>query len=308
MLDEKPLVSIIILNWNGYDVTRDCLHSLQSINYVNYNVVLVDNGSVDNSVAKLKAEFTSNKLFFLSLPKNLGFTGGNNVGIKYACDQFDPKYVLLLNNDTIVEKDFLDFMLDGFHDPNCYAVVPKIYYFDHPNRLWFAGGRVSRLTGTIVHYGVDKIDNERQYEASSRTGFMNGCCALISRQSLNEIGLLDPQFFANSEDADYSLRILDSGHSIRYQADAVIYHKCSYSFKANKGQWLGYYLGTRAIVLMQRKHLAGYKLALFYFLFSFRWLLYLTLKFSVRFDFKSVKSIYVGAYDGMIGRLQYVNA
>jgi GT2 family glycosyltransferase len=302
---KEPLVSIIILNWNGYEITRECLLSLGKISFTNYKIILVDNGSADGSNRKLSEEFLDPRIEYLPLERNFGFTGGNNKGIDYTIEKHDPDFILLLNNDTIVETRFLDHMIAAYStDATCYAVVPKIYYYDNPKIIWFAGGSVSRILGTIIHNGVGKEDDHS--DEAGPTGFMNGCCALISRSAINNIGILDNQFFANSEDVDYSLRILDSGHTIQYAPEAIIYHKTSYSFKANKGQWLGYYLGSRAIVLLQRKHLKGWRLLLFYFLYSFRWLLYLTLKFMIRMDFKAIKSIYIGTIDGMTNKLRYV--
>lgn len=298
-------VTIIILNWNGFDVTRECLESLLKIEN-NIKIIIVDNGSVDDSINRLSTIFNDSRIDFLPLKQNLGFTGGNNKGILYAKEKYESDYFLLLNNDTIVENDFLDKMILPFYeDDKCYAVVPKIFFFDNPDKIWFAGGSISRLTGIVKHFGLNNKDS-KEYNELKSTGFMNGCCALISKTAIEEIGILDNRFFANSEDADYSIRILDSGHKIKYQPEAVIYHKVNHSFKANKGKWLAFYLAARGIVLLQNKHLPSWKLPFFYVVFFIRWIFYLTLKLLLLGDLKSIVGIYKGAIDGINNRLRFV--
>ncbi|GGC64950.1 glycosyl transferase [Pedobacter quisquiliarum] len=298
------LVVIIILNWNGADVTNECIDSLLKLSYRNYKIIIVDNGSVDNSLNSIALK--SPNIDVLPLIHNQGFTGGNIAGLRYASNKYNSKFVLMLNNDTIVEPDFLTMMMATIVNvPECYAVVPKIYYYDDPSLIWFAGGRVSRISGVVTHYGLNRRDSPK-YSIPCETKFMNGCCALISIDAINQLGFLDNQFFANSEDADYSLRILDSNHKIYYEPKAIIFHKVSHSFKSNKGKWLAFYLAARGIVLLQRKHLSGLSLILFYFVFSLRWVAYLTLKLLLVLDFKSIKAIYNGAYDGLKGRLRFV--
>ncbi len=305
-MNKFPLVSIIILNWNGYKITLECLKSLLKIDYKNFKIIVVDNGSIDDSINEIKANIKDEKLDYLILSENLGFTGGNNEGIAFAKIRYNPEYFLLLNNDTIVETSFLSKMIEAFDwDHKCFAVVPKIFYYDQPQIIWFAGGKISRIAGTVTHNGVGKKDSDTY--KSGPTEFMNGCCALISKKAINAIGLLDNQFFATSEDVDYSIRILNSGHTIQFVNEAIIYHKISISFRANSGKWLAFYLGSRGMVLLQKKHLKGIDIFYFYFLFFFRWIMYLTFKLFFKLDFKSIKSLYVGTIDGVYGHIRYVN-
>ncbi|MBO9616379.1 MAG: glycosyltransferase family 2 protein [Dyadobacter sp.] len=299
----NPLICIIILNWNGYQVTKDCIESLDNITYTNYKLILVDNGSADGSVESLKRDFPNHPhLDILPLDKNYGFTGGNNKGILYAKEKYAPEYYLLLNNDTTVDPTFLNVMQQQFAaNPRCFAVVPKIFYYDRPQVLWYAGGGISRLTGVVEHYGINKTDSPK-FNDSKSIDFMNGCSALISARAIEEIGILDERFFANSEDADYSLRILKSGHQIIYAADAIVYHKVSYSFKSNKGKWFTFYMATRNLILLQKKHLPLIMLPVFYSAFAMRWMFYLTLKLTYLKDSRSLKGIYLGFIDGSLNR------
>lgn len=303
---KQPLVAIIILNWNGYDVTMECLSSLDNIEYNNLKIILVDNGSSDGSIEKFKVNLDLNRIDLMELETNTGFTGGNNCGIKYAIQNYDPEYCLLLNNDTVVEPNFINELVKPIEkDSNCFAVVPKIFFYDTPKLLWFAGGEISSITCIARHNGLNKVDS-KEYSAEVTTSFMNGCCALISREAINTLGILDNEFFANCEDTDYSLRILKSGHTIIYCPSAVIYHKVSYSFRSNKGKWLAFYLASRNTILLQKKHIGKWMQPISFSVFLIRWVFYLILKLSFLNDFKSIKGILIGVNDGLFNKLRFV--
>ncbi len=304
----EPQISIIILNWNGYGMTLDCLISLFEISYENYNVILVDNGSTDDSVEKLRNRFDNSCLDIISLNSNYGFTGGNNIAMEYAQEKYDPDFYLLLNNDTIVDKFFLDEMVEVFYNAsNCFAVVPKIYYYGNKNVLWFAGGSINKLTGLIKHYGRNRMDSDK-YNYQKKTTFMTGCAALISKEAIKEVGMLDNRFFAYSEDTDYSLRILNSNHVTLYAPKAIIYHKVGHSSETNKGKWFAFYLATRNVIFLQKKHLSNLLFPLFIVSFGIRWVLYMSIKLTLLGDFKSIKGIYWGIIDGVFNRSRfYIN-
>ncbi|MEI6059276.1 MAG: glycosyltransferase family 2 protein [Bacteroidota bacterium] len=299
---KEPHICIIVLNWNGYNVTRDCLLSLQKISYPHYTIILVDNGSTDNSIEKLSKEF--HQVDYFPLDRNYGFTGGNNKGIVYALNKYNPDYFLLLNNDTEVCTDFLDQLLQPFLSrPSVYATVPKIYFFDKKDSIWYAGGKVSRLTGIVTEYGKHQKDSKAT-SVQKTVGFMNGCAALLSKKAILEIGLLDEIFFAYSEDTDYSLRITKSGHTIVYVPESVVYHKVSYSFR-NNANWFKFYLASRNLILLQRKHLDTLLFPIFILWFSIRWVIYLSLKLTIKRQFKSVLAIFQGVWDGLTSKKRY---
>src|SRR5690606_24319194 len=136
---EEPSVAIILVNWNSYTHTKKCLLSLREIIYRNYKTIVVDNGSSDGSGDSLEKEFE--ELTLIRNPENLGFTGGNNVGIKYACES-GFKYLMLLNNDTEVEPDFLTPLIERMEeDDKIGAIQPKFYFLLNKGKIWNAGGR-----------------------------------------------------------------------------------------------------------------------------------------------------------------------
>lgn len=226
----KPKVFIIILNWNGWRDTTDCVESLKKIDYSNYEVVIVDNGSTDESPQILPQKFPEIK--FIETGKNLGFAGGNNVGIKYVLEH-DADYVLLLNNDTLVDQDFLkELVRVGESDQKIEILGPKIYFYDtetnkKTNKIWFAGGKINKILtkGTHINYGkIDKND-----EIPKTIDYITGCAMLIKRKVIEKIGLMNEDYFLYYEDADWCLRARKAKFKCVLVPKAKIWHKCSKS-------------------------------------------------------------------------------
>jgi GT2 family glycosyltransferase len=224
-------VVVILVDWNGEEVTRVCLASLQQAllpSGVSLSVVLVDNGSTKPLSQGLTQEYT-----FLSLLRseiNLGFTGGNNLGIEQALLQ-EPDYILFLNNDTVVKGDFLSPLLNFLDThPHTAAVQPKIYFYPEQTRIWNAGNKfypwVSQ-TGVRGYGQLDKPIEEIPQEQPWLTG-----CAILARASLfsGKEGLrFREKFFALYEDVDLSFRIRSKGMQLFYIPSSVIYHRAGYS-------------------------------------------------------------------------------
>ncbi|MEN6292102.1 MAG: glycosyltransferase family 2 protein, partial [Methanobacterium sp.] len=225
----NPHVSIIILNWNGWKDTIECLESIYQNNYSNYSIVLVDNNSDDESVDKIKGyckgEIEVNSPFFrynsknkpieilecetvgeikietvnppfhnLFLIKNdinVGFAEGNNIGIRYALNNLNSDYILLLNNDTVVDKEFIVEMLKVSENDNEIGITgPKMYYYDSPNQIWFAGGKISWKFCRGLNIGNHEVDLG-QYDNVARVEFISGCAFLIKKEVIDRIGMLD---------------------------------------------------------------------------------------------------------------------
>lgn len=303
--NEQPLVCIIILNWNSYEVIHDCIISLMKVKYSNYRIVVVDNGSHDNSLIRLKEIFPD--IDFVESEKNIGFAGGNNLGIKYAQDKYKPGYYLLLNNDTIVDEKFLEELVkSGSDDLNIGCTVPKILYYDQPDRLYYAGGRVEPISGLGKHIGGKKKDSIK-YNIPKNIDFANGCCMLIKSKVFDEIGVFDETFFAVIEDVDLSYRMINKGFKIFYNPNAKIWHKQSYSSNQNKGSWFVYYLGSRNIIRYQLKYKYGFRLYSALLYVCIRWTLYNSLKSLLFNDKIRFYKILQGCVDGFKNRLRFVD-
>ncbi|MDF1497840.1 MAG: glycosyltransferase family 2 protein [Patescibacteria group bacterium] len=241
-------VYIIVLNWNGKKDTLECLESLKNIDYKNYKIIVVDNNSQDGSVSEIKKKYF--KTIVIENENNLGFAGGNNIGIKYATEN-KADYILLLNNDTTVEKIFLNELVKvGDSDKNIGLVGSKIYFYDEPNRIWFAGGKVNWLKNGGTHIGLDIIDNG-QFDKKKEVDYLTGCCLLIKRELIEKIGALSEDYFLYYEDTDYSLRAQNAGYKCVYVPDSIIYHKISRSTKPGSSSYI-YYHTRNGLVMAKR--------------------------------------------------------
>jgi GT2 family glycosyltransferase len=236
-----PLVAIVLLNWNGKTVTLDCLASLRAIHYERMRIVLVDNGSTDGSVEVIRRDYPEVEL--LEMGTNLGFARGANIGMRYALDH-GADMLLLLNNDTVVDPDFLRYMVEALKtNPSLGLVAPKIYYFEEPNRIWFAGGELSMWTGTLRHIGIRQYDHG-QFDLPREIPHACGCCLLARRSLAEKVGLLDESYYLYTEDADWVMRARRGGYGISYEPRAKIWHKVSVdsgghlSWHKNKNKFL----------------------------------------------------------------------
>lgn len=254
-------VYIIVLNWNGKDDTLDCLQSLRSTNYDNYKVVLVDNGSEDDSVKAVREKFSEVEV--VETGKNLGFAGGNNVGIEYAI-KAGADYVFLINNDTTVHPDYLKELVDvAESDVKIGAVGSKIMYYGEPERIWFVGGKINWLKNKGEHIGLDEID-KGQFDEIREVDYLTGCALLVKREVVEKVGVLEDDYFLYYEDADYSLRIQNAGYKTVYAPKSKIYHKVSRSTKPGSSSYV-YYHVRNGLVNARRNGSLPIKIAIYIF-------------------------------------------
>ncbi|MFH1745307.1 MAG: glycosyltransferase family 2 protein [bacterium] len=221
-----PSVAIIIPNWNGAKFILDCLNSLSKIDYGNCEVVVVDNCSVDDSIELIKNNYPSVKI--IQNKENLGFAGGCNKGIKYALENnFD--YVLLLNNDTVVDLTFLSAMVVvAQEEPKVGVVGGKIYYYGEERLIWFAGGRYVPWRVSFQHMSWRKKE-EKELTGVVECDFITGCLMLIDIKLFKETELFYEPYFLCVEDADFCYRTKKNGWKIKTALDAKIWHKVSAS-------------------------------------------------------------------------------
>jgi GT2 family glycosyltransferase len=220
-------VGVVLVNWNGKADTLECLASLRQDTYPNKRLIVVDNGSQDDSVAAIQAEFPDTVI--VELGANLGFTGGNNAGIRDALDA-DMEFILLLNNDTIVEPDALDALVEAAHKhPEVGIFTPVIHYYDDRSHVWLAGTKMDITRGIAAH------DNSRvpgRDEAPVEIPWASGCAMLIRAEIVRMVGGLDDRYFIYWEDVDYCLRTRAAGWTIALVPAARIYHKISQCFQS----------------------------------------------------------------------------
>ena len=246
-----PRIVILILNWNGREMLRDCLVSLADVSYSNYSILVVDNGSSDQSSAMVRQDFPQVEL--LCLKDNCGYARGNNAGWQHLISD-PPDMVLFLNNDTRVSPDFLDkFATDVAQADQLYIRGPKIHYAEPPDRLWFAGGIITLTQGFVAHRGIREIDRG-QYDTPETTAYITGCCLLIDWNHLVALNGFDEKFGMYAEDVDLCLRAQKMGIQCRYVPGALIWHRVSASL-GGEFRWAKQHRKFRALVRLIRRHL-----------------------------------------------------
>ena len=225
-MDPSPLTYIVIVNWNGLQDTLECLSSLTKIESKNVVVVVVDNGSADDSVNAIRHAYP--KTVLVETGKNLRFSGGSNVGIRLALER-GAEQIMLLNNDTVVDPQLLALLTSRLQSsPDIGVVAPKILYSADPTRIWYAGGEISMWTGTMRHVGIRKEDSGL-FDKPGETEYASGCCFLVRRETVQHVGLLDEAYFMYTEDADWCLRARRAGYQIFFEPRARVWHKVSVS-------------------------------------------------------------------------------
>jgi len=227
-------IAVVIVNWNGKDDTIACLHSLQNVDLLGHrlSIIVVDNGSTNDSVASIKNAFP--KVSLIETGKNFGFTGGNNKGINKALE-IGVDLIWLLNNDTVVDKGVLSFA-SVFNDPKVGACGSKIYFapgheFHHDRYkkneqgkvFWYAGGVVDWKNLYASHRGVDEVDHG-QYDKVEETPFVTGCSLVVRRDVIDKIGILDDKYFLYLEDLDWNIRIQKAGWKTMYVPTSIVWH------------------------------------------------------------------------------------
>ncbi len=218
----NPLVYVIILNWNGHADTVDCVRSCLQSRYPRTRLVIVDNGSTDGSEQLLRTEFPD--LDVIQTGANLGFAGGNNVGIRHALANA-ADYVLLLNNDTIVDPDFITPLVEAATaDRRAGILCSKILFYDPPNVIWFAGASFHPSIGWGRHRGQGQLD-EGQFDQPGETGRPTGCAMMVTRQLCEATGLLREEMFCYAEDLDWGLRARNAGFKVLYAPTSKVWHK-----------------------------------------------------------------------------------
>lgn len=242
-------VAIILVNYNGEEYIKDCIDSIKAIDYDDYKIIVVDNNSTDDSLNYLRK--LTDEIILIESKENGGFSFGNNLGIQYALkDGFE--YFLLLNNDTLVKKDFLTRMLESFKRyPNVGAVGAKIMYYPDKNRIWFGGGNVNWKRFKVVHNHIKELDIG-QCNKEVEINFMTGCSLLINKSVIEKVGLLDEEYFMYCEDLDFCFRILENNFKIIFNPEAIIYHKVSMSSGGEDSPFSLYWKTKNTIKVMNR--------------------------------------------------------
>ena len=214
----------VVLAFNEWAATRECLTSLRALDPAPDRVLLVDNGSTDGTPDRARAEFPEVEV--LALGENRWFAGGVNAGLERALEQ-GAGSVLLLNNDLVLERGALGHLARALAaDPSRGAVSPKLYFWDPPDRIWFAGGIVTKGFGLVRHRGVHRKEDAFP-DGPRAIDYVSGAAVLLSRRALETVGLLDPDYVIYVEDVDWSARARKAGFTLWYEPAARGWHHVS---------------------------------------------------------------------------------
>lgn len=249
-------IFVVLINYKNAKLTIECIRSIYETKD-EVNIIVVDNDSQDDSVKIIQNNFNTIKV--IELEKNIGFSGGNNIGIKYALNH-GADVVMLLNNDTIVSKNLIKQFLKYDNDET--VLVPKIYYHD-TNKIWYAGGEINRISGNAIHYGNNKTD-EKKFNKNKIVSFATGCCIWIPKRVFEKIGFMKEEYFLYFEDVEYSLRMKFNNIKIMYIYSANVWHKVSSSSGGSDSALCNYYITRNRLQCIDQYHNYFCKITLFY--------------------------------------------
>jgi GT2 family glycosyltransferase len=311
---------IILVNYNGFNDTIECIESLLELSNHNFKIVICDNDSKDNSINKLKAWHNRNKLnregidfaavgtkgiktALKRLPKitlirsveNLGFAGGNNLAARYAMQHEEFDYYWFLNNDTVVDHNSLSFLVsyaEKLHKKTG-IIGSKLRYYHQPEKIQAVGGLINRITGQPKHIGGNEIDNGQYDNSSTTMDYIVGASMFVSNKMIKSTGLMSEHFFLYYEEIDWITRIKKTGWSIAYCPESIIYHKEGASTggkpKGTKSVLSAYY-STRSSLIYNFNYNKRY------FIFVFVYTLIIAFSKLIRIKMKSFSGMIKGIF------------
>lgn len=301
--NKQPSVCAIVLNWNAYDDTTECIESLKKIEYDNINTIIVDNASTDGSGERLSRTYPD--IGFLKLDHNGGYAAGNNAGILWGLKN-NFEYLLIINNDTIVEHNFLNPLIETFEvDPSIGILTGKVLYYQKKKRIYSAGGYFSKLFCTGINGKFKESDEPiANEEMMQQISFVPGCMMLVRRIVFEEFGLFDEKYFLYFEDLEFSRRV-SVKYKLSYIPSSRIYHK-----SGGGTRWSNYtptylYYHSRNRIWVFRNESIFYRtyVLLYSFLNAFAktiMIAYVKYKETQSLPWKQLKAIRQGLIDGLI--------
>ncbi len=245
-------VGIVIVNYNGAKFQNDCIRSLLKINYDNFKIIVVDNNSQDNSMDLLN-EFKDERIVKVYLDDNYGVATGNNKGIEKS-KELGMDFTLLLNNDTEVEPDFLEKMVQDY-EPKCLVAAKMFYYFDK-ELLCYGGGKFVPLKASAYHL-FDRCKDLNTNKYPKYCNYAPTTCLLVKNSDFDIIGLMDDDYFLYYDDVDFIYRACyKNGFKVKFSKDAVIYHKDGLSTKGKASLLSIYYSSRNKLYFVHKYHLS----------------------------------------------------
>ena len=286
-------IMIILLNYNNYRDTIECINSIKqntSENNFIYEIVVVDNKSTNESLSELKK---IEGITLIQASENAGFSAGNNIGIKYAIKN-KSEYILLLNNDTIITKNSINKMfLELKKHTDIEIISARIMYWDNKNLINCCGGEIDYFKGTAVIYGKGKEYKEANQEFTY-TKFVTGCCMLMKTSLVEEIGFLPEEYFMYYEDVDFCAKVQQKGYKIGVCLSSIIYHKESAASGGGESPFAIEWNTRNRIIFINKYKCYGILTKLFFY--STR--IIVGIKYKLKHKGESLKALKKGIIEG----------
>jgi GT2 family glycosyltransferase len=246
----KPHVAVVVLCFNRRDDTLACLRSLERARWDRLTPIVVDNGSTDDTLEAVRSQFP--RAVTLRSEENVGFADGNNIGMRAALEA-GADYVLILNNDTIVDEGLFEALIgEALRRPDAGALCPLIHYVDPPDRIWYAG---ARFDPRAIHNGRHTGYGEKeagQYHAVRETGRATGAAMLVPREVIERVGYFDGRLFMQVEDVEYSLRMRAAGYRILFVPQGLVSHRVAMTTGGERAPMTAYYEMRNTLVVCSR--------------------------------------------------------
>jgi len=254
----KATVGVVIVNHNLKESLRETIESFKKVNYPNLKIVVSDNASTDGSQEMARRLFPD--VHLLAHETEQGYARAASLGMAFLAHR--TKYIFSTTNDVIVDPEIINVLVDyAESDPKTGVLGTKIYFFDRPNILWHAGGRIHPLHGHSYHLGWERKDSPR-YDRVRECEFVTGCGFLLRSEALKKVGYFNESLIFYSEDADLCYRVREQGYKVLYIPAAKMWHKVSTTLAKNRPLQLRY--STRNSLYLLQRHKAGlYPLSLF---------------------------------------------
>lgn len=289
MNENNVELSIILLNYNGYKDTLECIKSIRkNEKKIKYKIIVVDNNSNDNSIEILSKV---KNITLIKRTVNDGFSAGNNVGIKYALDKFKSNYILLLNNDTIITQNSLSKMIYSLENDNKAGIATcKLMKAKNKDLIDCYGGKLD-WNKVIGNFNYVKKENNFYYSEIS-----SGACMLIKREVFEKVGYLSEDYFMYFEDLDYSVRVIESNYKIQVIPDSIIYHKGGAT--AGEASPFAVKWNTRNRIIFYKKFNRYVNKFYFLIFFPITRIIYF-IKYILTFKFEYVEALKSGIIEGI---------
>lgn len=246
-----PKVFVLILSYNGKYLLEDSLSSYLENDYVNFKIVVVDNGSVDRTLEYVEKNFPNVEV--LRTEKNLGYSEGFNLGLDYAFNQNNANYALITNNDVTVDNRVISELVKvAEKDEKIGFVTGKVYYFDKPNIFQTVGKKEDPMMWNGEHIGINEED-KGQYDEIFERSFIDDVFTLVSKKLYKDTGGYNPLFFLQHEEYDWQARAKELGYKIMYTPYARLWHKVSMTIGKKSPLQAYYYARNQILVIMLHK-------------------------------------------------------